>query len=515
MSLPATVTGNVDRWTARLVATSGRTVPLSAPATGEHVADIPQSTPDDVAMAFERARKAQAEWARTPVRERAGVLLRFHDLVLDRLNDILDVIQAESGKSRKHAYEEPCDVALNARYYARRAPRLLAPARRAGLIPGLTRMVEVRHPKGVVGVISPWNYPFTMAISDALPALVAGNAVVLKPASQTVLSALIGVDLLTKAGLPDELWQVVSGAGSVVGGAIVEHADYVCFTGSTATGRTIAARCGERLIGCSLELGGKNPLLVLSDADVELAAESATRACFSNAGQLCISCERIYVDASVYDRFVERFLEHVKALRLGADYDFTADMGSLISADQLETVRRHLDDAVAKGAKVLTGGRHRPDIGPYFFEPTVLAEVTPDMLCAREETFGPLVAVYPVPDDDAAIEAANDSDYGLSAAVFSRNAKRARRVAAALRAGSVNINEGYQPAWGSIDAPMGGMKDSGLGRRHGVEGLVKYTEAQGIAEQRMPLRPPGSMSYETFAKAFEIGLRALRRTGRR
>lgn len=515
MSLPATVTAHVDRWTARLVASSGQTVPLSAPATGERLADIPESTPDDVAMAFERARKAQADWARTPVRERAAVLLRFHDLVLDRMNDILDVVQAESGKSRKHAYEEPCDVALNARYYARRARRLLASARRAGLMPGLTRTVEVRHPKGVVGVISPWNYPFTMAISDALPALVAGNAVVLKPASQTVLSALLGVELLAEAGLPDELWQVVSGAGPVVGGAIVEHADYVCFTGSTATGRTIAARCGERLIGCSLELGGKNPLLVLSDADIEVAAESATRACFSNAGQLCISCERIYVDASVYDRFLERFLEHVEALRLGAGYDFTADMGSLISADQLAVVRRHFEDAVAKGAKVLTGGRHRPDVGPYFFEPTVLAEVTPDMVCAREETFGPLVAVHSVADDDAAVEAANDTPYGLSAAVFSRDPRRARRVAAAVHAGSVNINEGYQPAWGSIDAPMGGMKDSGLGRRHGAEGLLKYTETQTIAAQRMPIRPPGSMSYETFTKSFELGLRALRRAGRR
>jgi succinate-semialdehyde dehydrogenase / glutarate-semialdehyde dehydrogenase len=431
------------------------------------------------------------------------------------MQDILDVIQAESGKARKHAFEEPCDVALNSRYYARRAPHLLRPHTRAGLIPGVTRTQELRHPKGVVGVISPWNYPFTMALSDGIAALAAGNAIVSKPASQTALTALYGVELLAEAGMPDDLWQVVVGDGSVVGSAIVDHADFVCFTGSTATGRQIAKRAGERLIGCTLELGGKNPLLVLDDADLELAAETATRACFSNAGQLCISTERVYIADGVYDAFLQRFVDHVKAIRLDATYDFGPDMGSLISEQQLKTVSEHLADAQDKGAEVLTGGSHRPDIGPYFFEPTVLENVASGMTCHREETFGPLVSVYRVADDEAAIAAANDSAYGLSAAVFSRDTKRGRAVGARLEVGTVNVNEAYTAAWGSIDSPMGGFKDSGLGRRHGAEGLLKYTEGQTVAVQRVPMRPIGSMTYDTFAKSFELGLKFFRKVGRR
>ncbi|GAB3414884.1 succinate-semialdehyde dehydrogenase (NADP(+)) [Flindersiella endophytica] len=515
MTVPATVSSRVAGLTTRVVADSGETMKTTAPATGEPLATIPVSTPEDVAVAFDRARKAQAEWAATPVRHRSAMLLRYHDLVLDRMQDILDVIQAESGKARKHAFEEPCDVALNSRYYARRAPHLLRPHHRAGLIPGLTRTQELRHPKGVVGVISPWNYPFTMALSDGIAALAAGNAIVSKPASQTALTALYGVELLAEAGMPEDLWQVVIGEGSVVGGAIVDHADFVCFTGSTATGRQIAKRAGERLIGCTLELGGKNPLLVLDDADLELAAETATRACFSNAGQLCISTERLYIAEKVYDAFVDRFVRNVEAIRLDATYDFGPDMGSLISEQQLKTVSTHLADARDKGAKVLTGGEHRPDIGPYFFEPTVLENVAAGMTCHREETFGPLVSVYRVADDEAAIAAANDSSYGLNAAVFSRDVSRGRAVASRLQVGTVNVNEAYSPAWGSIDSPMGGFKDSGLGRRHGAEGLLKYTEGQTVATQRVPLKPIGSMTYDTFAKSFELGLKAFRRIGRR
>ncbi len=514
-SYPELTPSRAAALTARVFATSGETVASVSPVTGTRLADVPVSSVDDVAAAFVRARKAQAEWAQVPVRERAELLLRLHDLVFERQDDILDIVQWESGKARRHAFEELGDVAINARYYARTAEQHLLPTRRAGLFPLLTRTTELRHPKGVVGVIAPWNYPLTMAISDALPALVAGNAVVTKPATQTTLCALLGAELLADAGLPTDVWQVVVGPGSSVGAALIDQADFVCFTGSTETGRTVARRCGERLIGCTLELGGKNPLLVLDDADVDKAAEGAVRGCFSNAGQLCISIERLYVAAPVYDAFVERFVARVRAMVVDTAFDFGPDMGSLISAQQLATVTSHVEDATGKGARVLAGGRPRPDLGPYFYEPTVLAGVTPEMACHGSETFGPVVSVYRVADDDEAVAAANDSPYGLNAAVYGEDIARARSVAARLRTGTVNINEAYAAAWGSIDSPMGGVGDSGLGRRHGLEGLLKYTEAQTVAVQRVPFAPRGGMSYASFARATVAGLRALRRAGRR
>ena len=255
-------------------------------------------------------------------------------------------------------------MALTARYYARTAHDHLDTQRKLGVVPGLTRVEVNRVPKGVVGIISPWNYPFTMALCDGLPALLAGNAVVAKPDAQTMLSALLGAQLLEEAGFPPDLWTVVAGPGSEIGPEMIGRADYICFTGSTATGKLIAKGCAERLIGCSLELGGKNPILVLRDADLEKAAEGAVRASFSNAGQLCVSMERMFVADQVYDRFVERFVARTEAMTLGASLDWGNDMGSLISQDQLDTVVRHVEDAVAKGARVLTGGKARPDLGP-------------------------------------------------------------------------------------------------------------------------------------------------------
>lgn len=504
-----------EQLASRAIASSGRTVVSVDPCTEETLAELPVSTPGDVDVAMERARSARHAWAGKTLEERAGVLLRLHDLVLDRADEVLDVIQRDSGKSRRDAFEELCDVAMTARYYGLTGHRVLAPRRRAGLFPLVTGVRELRHPLGVVGIISPWNYPFTLAISDALPALLAGNAVVHKPATETALTALFGLDLLAEAGLPAGVWQVVLGEGRPVGGAVVDQADFVCFTGSTAAGREIGRRCGERLVGCSLELGGKNALLVLEDADIERAAEGAVRACFSNAGQLCVAMERVYVCEGVYDRFLRRFLERVGAMRLGASRDFGPDMGSLIGGRQLARVREHVDDAVERGARVLAGGAARPDLGPYFFEPTVLAEVTAQMRCAREETFGPVVAVYRVPDEEEAIARANATPYGLNASVYSGDRRRGRAVAARLRAGSVNVNEGYAAAWGSLDAPMGGMGDSGLGRRHGTEGLRRYTQAQTIAVQRWGrLAPPDWMGFGTFAGGLTGALRVLRKVRR-
>jgi succinate-semialdehyde dehydrogenase/glutarate-semialdehyde dehydrogenase len=448
------------------------------------------------------------------VRERAAFLGRFHDLVLMRQAEILDILQTETGKARHHAFEEVVDVAINARYYARTAARTLQPKARAGALPVLTKTAEVRRPKGVVVVISPWNYPLALSVSDALPALVAGNAVVSRPDNQTALTTLWAHALAEEAGLPKHLWQVVLGRGRDLGDALIERADFVDYTGSTATGRTIAEQAARRLIGCSLELGGKNPMLVLADADVPKAAAAAVRACFSSAGQLCESMERIYVVDAVYDEFVEQFVAAVKGMRLGAERAFTTDMGSLTFQRQLDSVTEHVEDARRKGATVLAGGRPRPDLGPFFYEPTVLTGVTAEMKVHREETFGPVVSVYRVADEEQAIARANDTAYGLNACIWTRDTARGRRIAERLHSGAVNINEGYAAAWASVDAPSGGLGDSGLGRRHGADGILKYTDGQTIAVQRVvPFAPLPGMSEQTWAKTLTVALWTMRRLG--
>ena len=316
--------------------------------------------------------------------------------------------------------------------------------------------------------------------------------------------------------MPTDVVRVVTGDGPVVGPLVIDRVDYVMFTGSTRVGREVAARCGERLVGCSLELGGKNAMIIRSDANIDRAAEIAVRACFSNSGQLCISMERIYIHADVYDAFARAFAARVSAMTMAPTIGWTGDMGSLISGRQLTRVQKHVDDAVAQGARILAGGRPRPDIGPNFFEPTVLEGVTEGMILCDEETFGPVVVLYPVGSDEEAIELANDTAYGLNAAVVTRDRSAGRTIARQLRAGTVNVNEGYGPSWGSTRAPMGGMGDSGLGRRHGDEGLLKYTESQTVAVQRiLSFGPAFGWSDEkwmntmasTFALFKRIGLK--------
>ncbi|MFF1687538.1 MULTISPECIES: succinic semialdehyde dehydrogenase [unclassified Streptomyces] len=492
------------------VAGSGRTA-NHTPFSGEKLADLPESTPEDVAKAFERARAAQAVWAKVPARQRAAVLLRFHDLVLARQAEVLDLIQLETGKARLHAHEEVQAVAVAARHYGRKAPAYLKPKRHTGAVPTLTKVTELRQPRGVVGQIAPWNYPFELSVGDALPAFVSGNAVVMKPDTETCLTALWARDLLIEAGLPAEVFQVVLGEGPVVGPELVKHADYVSFTGSTRTGREVAQGAAARLVGVSLELGGKNAMLVLADADIDKAAAGAVRACFSSAGQLCISIERLYVHESIADAFVERFATRTKAMRLGKSLAYGADMGSLVGERQLETVTRHVDEAVAKGAKLVAGGVARPDIGPYFFEPTILDGVEAPMAVCNEETFGPVVSIYRFTDEDEAVALANGTPYGLNSSVWTKDARRGHDVASRLRTGTVNINEGYAPAYGSVQSPMGGMKDSGLGRRHGSEGILKYTEAQTVAHQRiMPMAPSFGMDDERYAAFMSRSLKAMK-----
>jgi succinate-semialdehyde dehydrogenase/glutarate-semialdehyde dehydrogenase len=507
--------GYVRGLTQGLVASSGLTVELRSPIGDQPLAHIPQSSEEDVEEAFRRARRAQEAWARTPIDDRAAALLRLHDLVLDRQAEIIDLICLESGKARKHAFDEPLHIALTARYYGRTAHEHLDTQRVRGVIPVLTRVDVNRVPKGVVGVISPWNYPFTMALCDGLPALLAGNAVVAKPDAQTMLSALLAAELLERSGFPPDLWQVVAGPGPEVGPAMIQRADYICFTGSTATGRLVAHGCADRLIGCSLELGGKNPILVLRDANLEKAAQGAVRAAYSNAGQLCVSMERLFVADQVYDRFMERFVARTEAMTLGATLDWGNDMGSLISRTQLETVTAHVDDAVAKGARVLTGGRARPDLGPFFYEPTILEGVTPEMTCFGNETFGPVVSAYRFHDETDAIARANDGDYGLNASIYSQDGARARAIARQIRCGTVNVNEGFAASFGSIEAPMGGMRSSGLGRRQGSEGVLRFTETQSVATQRVsPIAPRFGVSDQTYGKVMTAALRVMNKFGR-
>lgn len=506
--------------TAQLRATSGSTFDEWSPLTGRLLATIPLSSADDVDAAIAVARGFQPRWARVPAAERAGCLLRLHDLLLDNQDGLLDLVCAESGKARMDAYVELVHLALTARYYGRRARRQLRARRARGVVPGLTRVDVNRVPKGVIGLITPWNYPLTMALCDGIAALAAGNAVVHKPDSQTVLSALAGIALLRAAGVPAEAWQVVAAPGPEVGPRLVAGCDMIAFTGSTATGRQLATATAGRLTSITAELGGKNPLIVLDDADLDAAAAGAVRACFDNAGQLCVHIERIYADARVYDGFRERFVAAVRQLVVAPGLGWDCQVGTLISADQLAKVDDHVSDARAKGATVVCGGRPRPDLAPWCYEPTVLEGVTAAMRCHLDETFGPVVSLYRFDGEDEAVALANEGDRGLNASIWTTDHARGRRLARRLRAGTVNINEGYAAALASIDAPMGGMGASGLGRRQGAEGLLRFTEAQTVATQRLlplDLGPHSLLAGGDVRRAVRLldrGLRALRTAGR-
>ena len=493
-----------------LVASDEAAIPVESPVTGEEYVTLPAATEADVHRAAETARTAQERWADRPVRERAAVLERFSDLVLGDRTTLTDLVQRETGKSRRDAVEEVIDVAATADYYADTGPKRLASERRQGAVPGLVKASVHHHPVGVVGLIAPWNYPLSLAISDALPALLAGNAVVCKPAEETTHVALHARELLIEAGLPPDLFQLVPGRGPDVGPPLVERADYVAFTGSGAAGREVAALAGRNLTDVSLELGGKNPFVVLSDANVARAAQSAVRSCFANAGQLCLTTERLYVQEDVFESFRESFLAAVEDLTLGFDYDWQAEMGPLLSRQQFEKTRRHLEDAVERGATVLTGGDARPDLGPYFHEPTVLGDVPESATVAEEETFGPVVTLTRVADAEEAITRANDSEYGLNACVWSGDRDRGQRVAERIDCGTVAVNEGYTAVWASLDAPMGGRGNSGIGRRHGHEGLLRFTESQTVATQRALTLDPGPVPDRLWARGLAALVRGLR-----
>lgn len=512
---PASITDAfLEKLVARVPSTSGGSWKLTEVYTGDLLVELPQSTPADIEAAFATAREAQRAWAARPLKDRLEVFKRAHALFLDNAHLTTDLIQVESGKNRRMAIEETCDPVMVMSHYLKRAPHLLEPVKRGGPVPFLSSSTEIRQPKGVIGIIAPWNFPFATGISDSISALMAGNAIVLKPDNKTALSPLFGISMLEEAGLPKGLFQVVCGEGPDVGPTLIDNANYVMFTGSTATGRVIGERAGRNLIGCCLELGGKNPMIVLEDADMDEVVQGAIFGAFGNTGQICMHIERMYLPASRYEEFKRTFVAATEALTIGASYDFGPDMGSLVSPDHMERVKAHVEDAVAKGATVLTGGKARPDLGPAFFEPTILEGVTKDMLCGITETFGPVVALHKYETVDEAVALANDTDYGLNASVWGGDVANACQVGKRIESGNVNVNDILATAFASKGTPSGGVKQSGVGARHGDQGLLKYTDVQNLAvlkKQVMGARP--GQDYDKYVKGMLSGLRMMRKTG--
>jgi acyl-CoA reductase-like NAD-dependent aldehyde dehydrogenase len=512
---PASVTDEfLQQLVARVPSTAGGTWKLTEVYTGDLVVELPQSTPADIEAAVAASRQAQAGWAATPLKDRLAIFKRAHELIVDQQYVIADLIQVESGKARRMAFEESCDPAMAISHYLKRAPKVLIEKRHAGPVPFISSSTEVHPPRGVVAVIAPWNFPFAAGISDAIPALMAGNGVVLKPDNKTALSPLYGVELLEQAGLPKGLFQVVCGEGPDVGPTLIDNVDYVMFTGSTGTGRIIGERAGRNLIACCLELGGKNPMIVLDDADLDDTIKGTLFAVFGNTGQICMHMERIYIHDSLYDEFRDRLVAAAQELKMAATYDFSADMGGLISPDHLARVEEHVNDAIAKGATVLTGGKARPDIGPTFFEPTILEGTTKEMLHGTIETFGPVVTLHRYSTVDEAIALANDTEYGLNASIWTTNFKRAEEIARRIESGNVNINDGLATAYASKATPSGGFKQSGVGARHGDQGPLKYTDVQNVAVlKKQVMGPRPGQAYEDYAKQTQTSLRWMRKLG--
>jgi acyl-CoA reductase-like NAD-dependent aldehyde dehydrogenase len=474
------------------------------PATLEKIAELPIASSADVRLAVERGREAQSAWGQTSLAERARLLYKLRDLLLDEGERLADILTAETGRPRAEVYGNELFYLCDAiGVWAKKSSTYLRPEKIRPHFPLLKakKVVSTYTPRGVIGIISPWNFPLAMTLGEALPALMAGNAVVIKPSELTPLSALFGAELAAKAGFPKNLLQVVVGSGAT-GEALVDCADMIAFTGGIETGKLVMRRAAERLTPVSLELGGKDPMIVLKDADLDRAAGACVWGALMNSGQVCTSIERVYVEAPIFQPFVEKIVARVRALRQGASAD-EVDIGCMTSKEQLDKVASQVEDALGRGAKALTGGRRNPSLPGYYYEPTVLVDVDHSMSILTEETFGPVIPLVKVNNADEALCLANDSRYGLSAAVFSRDAKLAQKLADGLQSGSVCINDSLVP-FIVADAPMGGSKDSGFGYRHGADGIRKFCQQKTIVTDRFGLKEEFPWYPATAKKAHQL-----------
>jgi acyl-CoA reductase-like NAD-dependent aldehyde dehydrogenase len=485
-------------------------IDVENPATGQIVASVDVVAPERIGELVERARAAQPGWEALGFEARAQVLNRCQKWVIDNSDRIIETIVSETGKAWEDAQVAEIGYAASAfGFWAKNAEKYLADERVKTASPFVKgRKLILRHvPVGVVGVIGPWNYPLTNSFGDCIPAIAAGNSVILKPSEVTPLTALLMGECVRECGLPDGVYQVAPGFGET-GAAMIDAVDFLMFTGSTATGKKVMERAARTLTPVALELGGKDPMLVCADADLERAANAAVHYSMQNAGQTCISTERVYVEAPVYDEFVSLVTKKVGELRQGAPRGpGSVDLGAVIHPPQSDIVEAHVRDAVDKGARVVAGGK-RLDDGGHFYEPTLLLDVDHTMTAMTEETFGPTLPIMKVADADEGVRLSNDSAYGLQASVWSKDVAKGERLARRIEAGAVTVNDA-QVNYVALELPMGGWKSSGMGSRHGADGIRKYTKKQAIVVTRFaPKRDLHMLPYS--AKRTKLLARALK-----
>jgi len=458
------------------------------PATGELLRELSCATDSEVHAAVARAHAGQQKWNELGIRSRVDILRRFQQHLHHRKSDIAGLITREAGKPVVEALLTEILVVLDAvRFLADNAYTLLRDQPLPhGNLTMKTKSGRILHePYGVIGIISPWNYPFSIPATEALAALVAGNCVILKPSEFTSLTALELASLLHDAGVPQDAFQVVVGDGATGAALLNSEIDKLIFTGSLATGKRIAHAAASRLLPVVLELGGKDPMVVLEDADLEVASSGAVWGALVNAGQTCLSVERCYVHRSLYDRFLEACVCKTGQLRVGDGMNPETDIGPMIHERQLKIVEAQVEDAIARGARILAGGSRLPEVGPNFYAPTVLADVTHEMRIMREETFGPVLPVMLFDNDEEAVRLANDSEFGLAASVWTRDRSHGEAIAQRIQAGTVMIND-VVSCFGISEAPHGGVKASGIGRTHGRFGLEEMVRIKYVDSDRLP-----------------------------